>query len=112
MTAPRRIRLRRTRGWRKPAGAVVVSRPTRFGNPRPMTDTVDPAAWFAAAIERRRLHDLPPEHPMATYPSDDEIAAALAGKDLACWCRLDRPCHADVLLQIANRKPAEVTDAR
>jgi hypothetical protein len=26
----------------------------------------------------------------------------LKGKDLACWCRLDQPCHADVLLEIAN----------
>ena len=30
---PRRIQLRRTRGWRKPPGAVVVPRPTRWGNP-------------------------------------------------------------------------------
>jgi hypothetical protein len=27
---------------------------------------------------------------------------ALKGKDLACWCQLDQPCHADVLLEIAN----------
>ena len=26
----------------------------------------------------------------------------LAGKNLACWCPLDQPCHADVLLKIAN----------
>ncbi len=26
----------------------------------------------------------------------------LRGKDLACWCALDRPCHADALLEIAN----------
>jgi len=32
----------------------------------------------------------------------DEIRAALAGKDLACWCPLDQPCHADVLLELAN----------
>lgn len=31
-----------------------------------------------------------------------EIRATLAGKDLACWCPLDRPCHADVLLTLAN----------
>lgn len=30
---PERIRLSRQRGWRKPAGAVVVSRPSRWGNP-------------------------------------------------------------------------------
>lgn len=33
-----------------------------------------------------------------------EIVAELRGKDLACWCRLDQPCHADVLLELANRR--------
>ncbi|ETX26587.1 DUF4326 domain-containing protein [Roseivivax isoporae] len=32
-----------------------------------------------------------------------EIIRELRGKDLACWCPLDQPCHADVLLEIANR---------
>jgi hypothetical protein len=27
----------------------------------------------------------------------------LAGFNLACWCRLDLPCHADVLLDLVNR---------
>uniref|UniRef100_UPI003F65B855 DUF4326 domain-containing protein n=1 Tax=Rhodococcus opacus TaxID=37919 RepID=UPI003F65B855 len=31
-----------------------------------------------------------------------EIERELHGKDLACWCPLDQPCHADVLLEIAN----------
>ena len=26
----------------------------------------------------------------------------LAGKNLACWCPIDAPCHADLLLQLAN----------
>lgn len=26
----------------------------------------------------------------------------LRGKNLACWCPLDSPCHADVLLELAN----------
>lgn len=28
---------------------------------------------------------------------------ALRGLSLACWCRLDQPCHADVLMELANR---------
>jgi len=32
-----------------------------------------------------------------------EIRTELAGKDLACWCQLGQPCHADVLLELANR---------
>jgi hypothetical protein len=36
------------------------------------------------------------------YPTLDEIRAELAGFDLACWCRIGDPCHADVLLVLAN----------
>lgn len=39
----------------------------------------------------------------------EDVRAELAGKPLACWCDLDQPCHADVLLAIANTPaPAEV----
>lgn len=41
----------------------------------------------------------------ATRP--DLIAEArreLSGRPLACWCPLDRPCHADVLLHVANQE--------
>ena len=38
-------------------------------------------------------------------PTVAEIRAELAGRDLACWCRLSQPCHADVLLDIANQEP-------
>ena len=41
--------------------------------------------------------------PSRTMPiTPDMVVADLAGKDLACWCPLDQPCHADVLLDIAN----------
>lgn len=30
----------------------------------------------------------------------------LRGKDLACWCSPNQPCHADVLLRIANEEPS------
>ena len=36
-------------------------------------------------------------------PSTIDIRDALRGKNLACWCSLDSPCHADVLLEISNR---------
>lgn len=37
------------------------------------------------------------------YPPPEVIRTALAGRDLACWCALDQPCHADVLLDLANQ---------
>jgi hypothetical protein len=78
MSAPKRIQLRRTKGWRKPEGAVVVARPSRWGNPYRIGGDVD----AAEAVRQFR----------------DEL-----GRDLACWCPLDEPCHADVLLELANR---------
>jgi hypothetical protein len=90
MTATR-IQLSRRKGWRKPEGAVVVARPTRWGNPYPVVN-----GDRAAAVREYWAH-------LATHP---EMTAAarreLAGRDLACWCPLDEPCHADVLLAVAN----------
>ena len=32
-----------------------------------------------------------------------DVERELRGKNLACWCRLDQNCHADVLLELANK---------
>lgn len=39
------------------------------------------------------------------YVTVEDVRRELAGKDLACWCPLDQPCHADVLLEISNGGP-------
>ena len=111
---PRRVRLRRTKGWRKPPDAVVVARPSRWGNPLRFVDDdgAKAAEWFAVCLDRRRAGTLPENHPFHRYPSDEEIRAHLEGRDLACWCPLvdpdgERvPCHADVLLELANTQEA------
>jgi hypothetical protein len=94
---PRRIRLQRTAGWRKPEGAVVVSRPSRWGNPHPFRE--------ATPEERARVVELYRRDLVAGRLSftEADVRRELAGRDLACWCPLDGPCHADVLLEAANR---------
>lgn len=42
-----------------------------------------------------------------TWPSKYAALPSLRGKDLACWCPLDQPCHADVLLELANAEAGE-----
>jgi hypothetical protein len=32
----------------------------------------------------------------------EEVRVGLAGHDLACWCPIGAPCHAEVLLEVAN----------
>ncbi len=107
-----RIRLSRNRGWRKPAAAVVVSRPSRWGNPYSIVtpDLVahpDGREWHdlhgaagSVAVERYR-DDL---HAGRLPVTVADVVRELAGRDLACWCPLDRPCHADVLLEVANQQ--------
>ena len=94
---PQRIQLRRTKGWRKPEGAIVVTRPTRWGNPfRGAVFGQDEAVrLYREGVLLRREGE-------QGIPAPGEIQRQLAGHDLACWCPLDQPCHADVLLELAN----------
>jgi len=103
-TVPDRIQLRRSRGWRKPPGAVVVARPSRWGNPFVV------GRRAGGVLVRDRAHAVQLYRQLMAA-SPERCAAArdqLAGRDLACWCPLQDaagnrgPCHADVLLEIAN----------
>jgi hypothetical protein len=90
---PKRVQLSRKRGWRKPPGAVVVvSRPSRWGNPYRVADHGRAAA---VAQYRQCLADNP--------RLAEAVRRELAGKDLACRCN-PTSCHADVLLEVANEK--------
>jgi Domain of unknown function (DUF4326) len=98
-TGPARIQLRRTKGWRKPPGAVVVSRPTRWGNPFPV---INGDRATAVTEYRQWLTGHTPSSGRLRRPTRDDIES-LRGHDLACWCPLDQPCHADVLVEMANQ---------
>ncbi len=92
---PRRVRLSRSRGWHKPENTTVVSRPTKWGNPYRAGETLESRADAVARYEE----DLRAGRLRVTV---EEARRELAGRNLACWCSLDGPCHADVLLRIAN----------
>jgi hypothetical protein len=105
---PKRIQLSRRLGWRMPENAVKVDRSTKWGNP------------FVVGKDGTRddcveLHRILLTRGFACLTCKAEIDAQLdyrsyvashinqlRGHDLACWCPLDQPCHADVLLELAN----------
>jgi hypothetical protein len=92
---PRRLQLSRKKGFRLPEDAIVVSRPSKWGNPYkvgPMTR--------AEAVARHRRDFLAGKLKVTPAAARRE----LRGHDLACWCSLDGPCHAEVLLQVANAR--------
>lgn len=117
---PVRIQRKRARGWVLPINAVVVTRPSEFGNPYKISavkfNNGEREWWVenrningiycfknkaeaqAAAVKLFR-HWVEHNAPMNYV---DRAKLALKGRDLCCWCALDQPCHADVLLEIAN----------
>jgi hypothetical protein len=131
---PQRIQLSRRKGWRKPEAAVVVSRPSKWGNPYRVGETQMrfPRVDGVEAWEHEgRLHKRSGERHLYVHSGGGEtmhdvrdataeecvalfrdrwitlaelpsLREELAGRDLACWCPLDQPCHADVLLELAN----------
>lgn len=103
MTKPHRVQLSRKAGWRMPENTISVARPGKWGNPFPVGK---PGPMGREAIDRegavgffRQMMADPEMRAAAGYPSD---LTPLRGHNLACWCSLDGPCHADVLLELAN----------
>jgi Domain of unknown function (DUF4326) len=126
---PRRIQRSRARGWRMPENTIYVGRPSRWANMFwPGQRVIVPGAWGSKASPYLGCRARGPYGPtgrtyrisvvrdladavdlFASYVHADpsgwppeEIQASLGGYDLACWCPLDKPCHADVLLDLAN----------
>lgn len=123
--APIRVQRRRTKGWTVPVDergqpAIYVGRGTKWGNPYRVGEcpsqvlpgfvvqiqTVEDAvrcyeAWVGLQLQ-----------------SDPEFLAPLRGRDLMCWCPLHdpngraAPCHADVLLDLANAPPPKAPRRR
>lgn len=106
MTAPTRIQLRRTKGWKMPPNTVKVDRTTKWGNPFPVeaSHPWKDAAWavlqFGFWIDHLEVFPGKP-----TPPDRATIVNELRGKNLACWCAIGQPCHGDELIKLANEAP-------
>lgn len=114
MTKPIRIRLSRARGFRLQAvsdainglPAVNVARPSKWGNPFKVAPAFESAECKFPEITQKGAVSLFRERyemALSQYQHTRDAMAELRGKNLACWCGPDEPCHADVLLEMANR---------
>jgi len=110
MSAPKRIQRQRTKGWRMPEGAVYVGRGSTWGNPWRVGDPLmtETPTHDGDGTLRCQEFTITPALAVALYreafaPDLPDMLRDLRGRHLACWCPLDQPCHADVLLELANR---------
>lgn len=116
---PIRIQRSRAKGWKMPPNTVYVGRPTRWGNPyyvgepspKPGKGLLHACTTAKEAVRKYAEMLFPYRHRgpnnslnqfYASQANIEDIEAELCGKNLCCWCPLDQPCHADVLLEVAN----------
>lgn len=106
---PIRVQRQRTKGWRMPENTVSVTRPGLYGNPyrigdrHPATGKLIVNADQAVVLFREHIARNTACNPGGSDSSVLEFCKQqLRGKNLACFCPLDQPCHADVWLEVAN----------
>ena len=99
---PQRVQLKRSAGWKMPANTVKVDRTTRWGNPFTIAECG--SAAIAVAQHGRWMRGEIGAPGGVEPPARDALRSALAGRNLACWCALNGPCHADLLLILANTR--------
>ena len=89
----KRIQLKRTKGWRLPDNTVNVTRTSVYGNP-----------YKIGLFTRDEVLTQYKEYLSNKLRLNPYFLDSLIGKVLACWCRLDQECHADIILQELSKK--------
>lgn len=118
MPVPQRIVLSRRRGFDlaetslalNGLPAKVVTRPGRWGNPFAIDEVMASEGLDREAAQARAVAlcgdwlrgRLASESSPGRPPDLASIRNELGGHNLACWCRAGTPCHADILIEIAN----------
>lgn len=105
----KRIQLRRSKGWRIPKNTVIVSRPSKWGNPFVVGKhgtreyCVELFVLLCAGCLIISVDEECIIAQKAFLAHAKKNPYHLRRKNLACWCPLNKPCHADVLLEMARK---------
>lgn len=105
-----RVQRKRTKGWRMPLNTVYVGRGTVWGNPfyleNGLVKIKAPSGqiWLEGGGDIHTALSSYRRHIERKISCGEVDISILKGKNLACWCDLDSPCHADILLEMVNAK--------
>jgi hypothetical protein len=111
------IRIQRSRQHKQTIPAVYVGRPGKWGNPFligglykigngasgfGLLRCLDEKYNNGTFTEMKTVEQCVEWHKeyLTRYPRKD--ISELTGKNLSCWCKVGDPCHADLLLKLAN----------
>jgi len=113
---PTRVQLSRAKGWRMPPNTVKVDRTTQWGNPFVVgrhgtrAECVELFTKLMAGYVCMSTDNVSEQ--LAYRVTAEQKRGSLVGRNLACWCPLDKPCHADALLMVAAGKRHNAADNR
>lgn len=111
----KRVQRKRIKGYKLPENTKCVNRGTKWGNPFRVLP--EDGVWIVKDALGNYWGDVYTEKTEAAKKAvqcfsgwiDGQIGlgeldvSELAGKNLACFCPLDQPCHADYLLHLADK---------
>ena len=106
MVAAQRTHLKREKGWRMPPGTVKVARTSKYGNPfqSKARSAEQFRAWVTGTLTDGDISAAFPQmianHLISRRAIIPRALPELAGKNLACWCGEQEPCHADILIEL------------
>lgn len=123
MTRPVRIQRKHEKGWQMPPNTVSVTRPGPFGNPFTVQQAAEAFDCRKASAHHHAVNWFRQWLLCADDDSFGQLGAygdtreqrdtllrrlpELKGKNLACFCAPQFACHADVLIELANKEPSE-----
>ena len=115
MIKMKRIQRERIKGWKMPHNAIYVGRASKWGNPWRIGERHPADGHRLTREEVIELYRNNIQQMLKTRRFDGSFILnleELKGKDLACWCSLNEPCHADILLEILKVKERKEQNGR
>jgi len=114
LTQIKPVRIQRSRQKKQvsPNGLPIVyaGRPSKWGNPFKVGDTITKSIQYKNSVRIWNIKLKTIRQVLKYYNeaiTDNELLnldlSDLKGKNLSCWCKIGEPCHADILLKLANR---------
>ena len=85
-----RVQRSRAKGYKTPLNTMYVGRPTKWGNKNKIKDF----KTIELCVDAYRIDTI--QSILKGKLNLDE----LRGKNLSCWCNLNKPCHVDVLIEL------------
>src|SRR3990172_12137802 len=99
-----RVQRKRVKGWRMPDNTIFVGRRTKWGNPFKVGSRYIASNGQYIILDDKKAVSLYAQSILLYWSpvSVADIKKELKGRNLACWCKPGKPCHADFLIEVAN----------